>query len=248
MIQGAEDTGIRSQGGSRTSLEGALPGSVWLGRSGNQLIKIDFKENGRSFIWKEESIAENGSRSRPRTRYGDYRVEGERLVLTRTDKNRERLGEETFLARLSGADSLKLVDIHVSGRVYQLSARPTSTRALTNDKEQALAGTWTQVTYRMEDNIVGYMHFGNGIFRLYDPREYGNRIGGEPRDEDLVASGKWHADGSTLSLDFWEAEGSAASRMLRQERWDIVVLDHRRLEITESNGRRTQVFLRQRSQ
>ena len=246
VIEGARDTGIRSQGGSAASLEGVLPGSEWLARQGNRLIKVEFRSNGRSFSWQESALALDGSRGRAKKHYGDYRIEGERLILTRVNKNRERLDEETFLARLSGSDSLKLVDIHVPGRVYRLAAEPSSTRPLRNEREEAIVGTWTQVAYRVEDNIVGYIHFGNGIFYLYDPREHGNRIGGKPSDRDQVASGKWHVEGKTLHLNFWEASGSASGRMLKQERWDIVSVEHRRLEIADNAGR-TQVFRRERT-
>lgn len=244
MMQHARDAGVQADGKKKVSVRDALPGSTWLGRSGDRMYKVIFMNDGKRYEWKESILGPSGQRSATTTSSGYFSLDGEQLRMTRLNKNREVAGDSTYLATMSGSDSLRLVDINVSGRVFNLMARPEDTRML-KESELAIAGTWAQVLYRVEEQIIGYIEFDDGVFQLYDPNSKSNTLSSAPSYKHQVATGKWRVEGNRLLFDFWEAKGSAASRMLRSESWDIVSVDHRRLEI--SDGRRTQVFRRERT-
>lgn len=238
-------TGLSAEGKSG-SVPLDLESSAWLVRKGHTRIKLTFSESG-SYSWLETTSLPGYPISEKR-KYGKYKLEGDRLTLTQRDANREDVGRSVYRATMQSADMLRLADINVSDEVYVFSGRPGEYRALKNEKERMISGSWAQVPYRAENRALALVRFESGIFYFFPPDASGTVKASTPESTyRAIASGKWFVEGDILQLDFWEAKGSMASRMLSQERWRITVLDHRRLQVTDEAGRKTQVFVRERT-
>lgn len=241
----ATTTGLSSEGRSGQR-EVILEGTDWLGRKGDRIIKIGFSHSG-GYSWSETSSVPGYAASK-KTTYGKYQLDGDRLTLTELNTNREAIGTRILVATMASADSLRLADVNVSDAVYQLASKPTESRALSGDKELMISGGWSQVPYRTEDTLIAMVSFEDGIFYFHaaDGRA---RIGDSPPRSNYhaIASGKWHVEGEWLVLKFWEATGAMASRSLMEERWRIVALEHRRMQLEDAQGRQRQVFVRKRT-
>lgn len=223
-----------------------LEASAWLARKGHTTVKLTFSEQG-GYSWSESTNLPGYPVSEKR-KYGKYQLDGDRLTLTQRDKNREAVGRSVYRASMQSADTLRLADVNVSDEVYVFSGRPTEYRALKNDKERMISGSWAQVPYRAENRAIARVRFESGVFYFFASDESGTVKTSTPNNTyNAIASGKWSVEGDILQLDFWEAKGSMASRMLNQERWRITVLEHRRLQVTDEAGRKTQVFVRERT-